>query len=205
MPSLLTLSRTSWLVAIALAAVSLSSGIAFAQTAEPSVYKATVKKIELSKDSGTTWSKTLGTKTQEFDIASASVNSAVGNYLSGASALEPNTTYNAVRVTVSSTFKLKGELTSGVTTFVTTAAGGTGTSGSAAEGSYTISQCNNLPSGTNAVSGGQCLDERTASLKTDGQGNMTFTVCFDISAGLELDGSDLVPGNPTITYTSGSC
>ena len=63
MPSLLTLSRTSWLVAIALVAVSLSSGIAFAQTAEPSVYKATVKKIELSKDSGTTWSKTLGTKT----------------------------------------------------------------------------------------------------------------------------------------------
>ena len=202
MPTVLT---KSWLVAIALVAVSLSSGIAFAQTAEPSVYKATVKKIELSKDSGTTWSKTLGTKTQEFDIASASVNSAVGNYLSGVSALEPNTTYNAVRVTVSSTFKLKGELTSGVTTFVTTAAGGTATSGSAAEGSYTISECNNLPSGTNSVSGGQCLDERVASLTTDGQGSMTFTVCFDISQGLELDGSDLVPGNPTITYTSGSC
>ena len=135
-----------------------------------------MKKIELSSDSGSTWPVTLGTKTQEFDIASMSVNSAVGSYLTGTPALTPNTTYNAVRVTISSTFKLKGELTSGVTTFVTTAAGGTATSGSAAEGSYTISQCNNLPSGTNSVSGGQCLDERTASLTTDGQGNMTLSL-----------------------------
>ena len=202
MPTLLT---KSWLVAIALVAVSLSSGVVSAQTGEPDAYKVTVKKVELSTDSGSTWSKTLGTKTQEFDIAAASVNSAIGNYLTGTPALTPNTTYNAVRVTISSTFKLKGELTSGVTTFVTTAAGGTATSGSAAEGSFTISECNNLPSGTNAVSGGQCLDERVGSLTTDGGGNMTFTVCFDVSEGLELDGSDLKPGNPTITYTSGSC
>ena len=102
---------------------------------------------------------------------------------------------------------MKGSVGAGVTTFFTT----TGTdnestsAGDLAEGSYTISECNNLPSGTNSVPGGQCLDERTASLTTDGQGNMTFTVCFDISEGLELDGSDLKPGNPTITYTSGSC
>jgi len=202
MPTLLT---KSWLVAIALVAVSLSSGVVSAQTGEPDAYKVTVKKVELSTDSGSTWSKTLGTKTQEFDIAAASVNSAIGNYLTGTPALAPNTTYNAVRVTISSTFKLKGELTSGVTTFVTTAAGGTATSGSAAEGSFTISECNNLPSGTNAVSGGECQDERTATLTTDGGGNMTFSVCFDVSAGLQLDGSDLKPGNPTITYTSGSC
>ena len=202
MPTLLT---KSWLVAIALVAVSLSSGVVSAQTGEPDAYKVTVKKIELSTNSGSTWSKTLGTKTQEFDIAAASVNSAIGNYLTGTPSLTPNTTYNAVRVTISSTFKLKGELTSGVTTFVTTAAGGTATSGSAAEGSFTISECNNLPSGTNAVSGGECQDERTATLTTDGGGNMTFSVCFDVSEGLELDGSDLKPGNPTSTYTSGSC
>ena len=207
MPSLLTLSRKAWLVAIALVAVSLSSGIAFAQFAEPTIYKVTIHKLELSSDSGSTWSVTLGTKTQEFDIASSSVNSAVGNYLAGTPSLAPNTTYNAVRVTVDETFKMKGEVSAGITSFYTT----TGTNNEStklsdlAEGSYTIDECNNLPSGTNSVSGGQCLDERVASLTTDGGGNMTFTVCFDVSEGLELDGSDLKPGNPTITYTSGSC
>ena len=66
MPTLLT---KSWLVAIALVAVSLSSGVVSAQTAEPDAYKVTVKKVELSTDSGSTWSKTLGTKTQEFDLS----------------------------------------------------------------------------------------------------------------------------------------
>ena len=163
-------------------------------------------RVEFSKDSGTTWSKTVGTKTQEFDIASVNVNTAVGNYLSGVPVLEPNVTYNAVRVTISETFKMKGEVVNGGT-FYTTAAGSTSTKSSdLAEGSYTITQCNNLPSGTNSVSGGQCLDERTADLRTDGSGNLAMSVCFDVSAGLALNSSnELEVGSPSITYTSGSC
>ncbi len=112
------------LAALSLTAVTVSAqkpfagtpkGVASLTTGKPTVFKVTVTKVELYN--GTSF-VTLFTGSSQLDLVAA----ASGAAFPGISSLSlPAGTYTQVRVTFSNSFTMKGSLTSGGTTYYTTA------------------------------------------------------------------------------------
>jgi hypothetical protein len=167
--------------------------VALAQdaTGTPTVYKVTVKKVEFSTDAGTTF-VTLREADQQIDIASVNAGALAGSYASGASL--PAGTYNRIRVTISCTIRLRGQVTFGVNTYYTTAAGGTAINDATqlAEGAFTIP--------TPPCAGGNLTDTSTVTFPViEGQAK-TVDVNFDVTGGIRLDVPALSPNTVTVTY-----
>jgi hypothetical protein len=173
--------------------------ISFAQqaTGTPTIYKVTVKKVEFSSDGGTTF-VTLKEADQEMDIASVNAGALAANYASGATL--PAATYNRIRVTISCTIKLRGNVSFGGITYYTTSTGGTSAvAGNLAEGSYTV------PAGAGCA-GGQLTSTDTVSFAViEGQGK-TMNVSFDVTGSIRLDGAPggatLSPNTVTVSYST---
>lgn len=162
-------------------------------------YAVTVTKVEVSKDSGVTYT-TMFSGSQAINIASASAGATAASLANGAS-LTPGT-YTIVRVTIGSTMTIKGYLNiSGSTWFTnggtdgdafTVNGGVTSTPGSTyAISTFTIPSANR----TNTTSG--------LSITVAGDGSApTVNVAFDTSGVISNSGGSPTIGAPTVTTTS---
>ena len=88
----------------------INSAYSVSGTGDASVYKVTMKKVELCEDADCNNTYTVGERDMEVDIASADAGADVGNY-------EPTTgipmgkTYTHLQVTISRTFTISGSVT----------------------------------------------------------------------------------------------
>lgn len=106
-------------------ALFLWTPAAWAATAEPQSYVATIKKIEVSNDGGSSYLP-VATQTRSFDIASTNASGEIiGDYARDVQL--PDGDYNAVRVTLSNSITVSGRIlqTAGVSTGTTFCTGGT--------------------------------------------------------------------------------
>ena len=168
-------------------------------TGTPVVYEVTIQKFEISQDGGQTW-VTLSDASATFDLAQVSTGKAVGNYLSQ-NGIQAGT-YNAVRITISSTFTIKGYVFyNGL--YYYTSPGGTKTTSSWND--------NNPPGdyGQQAVqppdSGDTFTDVDTSHTLTIEPGTTTkISISFDVTGKLGLfniGGYQLLPTPPTVHVT----
>lgn len=106
--------------------------------------------------------------------------------------------YNEVRTTISCTFRIKGSVTFGGTTYYTTASGAASTSAAAlAEAAVTIPS-SSCPSGV-------LTDTSSVNVAVAAGQPTTINVVFDVTGSIRLDGAPLIPaispGVPTVTVT----
>lgn len=167
-------------------------------TARPDVYRVTLRKMEFSTNNGTTW-VTLKEEDLTFNMSDVAAGASVGNYISGAGL--PVGTYNRMRVTVSCTMALKGEITNAGITYRTTAAGGTcqtppGPCGAAGEANFTA------PAAI-CPTGNFVATSPAGAISFTVEENKSVTVFVDINTdqALALFGGGLFPGSPTVNMT----
>lgn len=184
--------------------IGLASQEAWAVRGTPTVYRVTVRRIELSKDGGQNW-VTLGSGDLTFNIASANAGAVVGSYASNAN-IEAGT-YNKMRATVSRIFSVTGNLLqdAGVNNgarFYTSANGATQVAGNEGEQSITC-PTTNLPAGVSLSSDGDFYATQDVSLTFSASGPNTVTVKFDVTNMLELFPDDtFFPQPPSVTVTN---
>lgn len=186
-----------WLLGLGVVLVLAAPSPAPAQTADPDVYSATVRRIQFFKSS-TPASNALPDHARvadvEIDLRSFSAGAVAATY--GTVPLSPGT-YNVVRVTVSCTFKLKGSLTSGGTTFFTTATG-TSVVGPATEGTFTAPSppCAQDPYG---VLGSVIVTDAQISFQVGGAAPPAAKITFNTTNTLQLyPGGQLGPSAPKV-------
>ncbi len=90
--------------------LSLKFAFAVDDVSTPSVYKVTMKKVELCISSDGLTCTLLGEKDGTFDIASATAGADVGDWI-GAFALEVGKTYTHIKATISTTMTIAGYTT----------------------------------------------------------------------------------------------
>lgn len=117
------LSLRAVVVGWVVASLAVASGTTEAASGDADgIYTVTVTKVELSKDSGATFT-TVFEGSQSINIASATAGAVAAGLVSG-TALDAGT-YTHVRVTIGSTLQFKGYVNNGATTLYTD--GGTDT------------------------------------------------------------------------------
>lgn len=176
----------AWL-ALGAAQVEAASGNA------DGTYTVTVTMVEMSKDSGATYT-TVFSGSQSINIASVSAGSVAAGLVSGVT-MDAGT-YDRVRVTLGSTLQLKGYVNNGGTTIYTD--GSTfSTNGAAADtpgGAYAIS--------TFTIPANSRTDINTVSIVVPPAGSPTVNVTFDTSGVITQSGGVPSVGSPTVTVTS---
>lgn len=168
-------------------------------TGTPTVYKVNIKKVQISKNGGITFTTVGKSNTpQPFDLASVSAGSVAGNFISGAPPLEPNTAYNFVRVVLTCTISILGNVNNALFTQAGTDV--TAMAGPAVEGEYTI------PAGTPGVgcNNNEFFAQGSVNpfLISDAAGGMSITISFNVARTLQVyAGSTLGPALPGFSIT----
>ncbi|MFT5206434.1 MAG: hypothetical protein ACI9CF_000172 [Candidatus Omnitrophota bacterium] len=189
--------------------MSLYSYTALAATADPTVYKITMKKIEVSTD-GSIFI-TLAENDAVIDIASVSSGIAAAQYVGNVDL--PDGTYTNIRATISNSFTLQGAITqdAGVNTGTQfcTDDDGTPTTGGACvseEQAFTITSDTGFPAGfTLSVGDGTItiLDTTNTFTINSDLGPATFRLSFDVSNALVIEADDTVhPDAPSATIAN---
>jgi hypothetical protein len=163
-------------------------------------YTVTVTKVEVSKNSGTTYT-TVFEGSQAINIAAANAGAVAAGLISGVT-LEPGS-YTTVRVTIGSTMQLKGYVNSGTNTLYTSG-GSNGTSTSKNTGVL------NTPGSGYAASTYTIPAEFRTDTKTGFSpiqveaGKATVVdIAFDTTGTVSETQTDIIsPGDPTVTITS---
>ena len=167
-------------------------------------YTVTVTKVEISKDSGTTYT-TLFSGSQAINIAAANAGAVAAGLASGVT-LEPGT-YDTIRTTIGSTMQFKGYVNNnnGLDTLFTD--GGTETG--AGESTSNNAGVLNTPGATYAASpytipeANRTETDTGLSLKVEAAKAMIVDVAFDTTGTATENAPDtVIPGDPTITITS---
>lgn len=175
--------------------VIFSLPLGYAETGNPSVYKVTVQRIELSADGGTTYT-TVFSGSSELDIASANAGQVAGNFVSDIKIADG--LYNRLRVTISATFKIKGSVVLNADNRrYYTLANGTASLVAANEVEATITAPVNIsPTGT-------FTSVDTVSITVANGKSGVIRVAFDTQGtiNLLLAGGTFFPGAPVVTTT----
>ncbi len=164
---------------------------AFAQTGPANLYKVSVTRFELFN--GSAWVIIFDGQSITIDIASANAGGVAGNFISGVTV--PDGTYTRSRVTVSTTFAIKG--TDGAGNYTTATIGpGTGctlTTTAASEAECTIT-INTVPTDTTTFTNPITI--------TNGIPSHKVRVSFDVSTAIQNISGELFPAAPTVTVTT---
>ena len=156
-------------------------------------YTVTVTMVEVSKDSGTTYT-TVFNGSQSINIASVSAGAVAAGLVSGVT-MDAGT-YDRIRVTIGGTLQLKGYVNNGATTIFTD--GSTfSTNGAAADtpgGTYAVSSF--------AIPADSRTSTQTVSIPVQPGGAPTVSVAFDTSSVLTQSGGTPSVGAPIVTVTS---
>lgn len=185
--------------------VELASQEALAALGTPTVYRVTVRRIEISKDGGTTW-VTVGSGDLTFNIASANAGAVVGTYVSNATV--DAGTYNKMRATISRTYTLRGSIVQDAganngTRFYTSANGATQVAGNEGEQSITAPTNVTLPTGISLSPDGDFYATMDVNLTFTASGPNTVTVNFDVTNAMQLLPDDtFIPQPPSVTVTN---
>ncbi len=156
-------------------------------------YTVTITKVEVSKDSGTTYT-TIFNGSQDINIASVDAGAVAAGLANGVTV--DAGTYDRVRVTIGSTLNVKGYVNNGATTIYTD--GNTFSTNIAAA---------NTPGGTYAVSTftipvASRVNVNTTSITVGTGSSPTVDVAFDTSGVIIQAGGVPSIGAPTVTVTS---
>mgnify|MGYP001563587608 CR=1 FL=1 len=191
---------------IILAILAFFTSSAFADTSVTNKYQVSLTKFELFNSGTNQWVTLYEGNSVTLDIASVSVNQAVGNFMSGLSV--PDGTYTKARATPSTTFVIKGSVTSGGTTYYTTAttlASGGRTVSSASTTASDEADCTIAILTTDVAPNTDGVSFSSPLTITDGNPNKKIRVKFDLSNTLvyvAAGPNNLVyPGPPTVTMT----
>lgn len=156
-------------------------------------YTVTITKVEVSQDSGTTYT-TIFSGSQDINIASVNAGAVAAGLANGVTV--DSGTYNRVRVTIGSTLQLKGYVNNGATTIFTD--GSTfSTNGAAADtpgGTYAVS--------TFTIPADSRVSVNTTSINIQQGGSPTVAVAFDTSGVITQSGGTPSVGAPTVTISS---
>lgn len=191
---------TGWAAIIALFA--LASRTEAGSGDADGTYTVTLTKVEISKNSGATYT-TLFEGSQAINIAAANAGAVAAGLVSGAT-LEPGT-YDVVRVTLSPTMQLKGYVIDGADTLYTD--GGTET-GSVESTSKRVGASTPPDSGyaasTYTIPEINRVDTKTGlSLNVEPGKAMIVDIAFDTTGTVSETGPDSIsPGDPIVTITS---
>jgi len=170
----------------------------------PTVYRVTVRKIEISKDGGVTW-VTLGSGDMTFNIASVNAGAVVGNYISNTN-VEAGT-YNKMRATVSRTFTVRGNILQDAganagNRLYTNPNGATLVAANEGEQSVTC-PTTDLPSGISLSPSGDFYCTQDINLTFSASSPNTVTINFNVANVLELYPDDsFFPQPPGVTETN---
>ena len=186
----------------ALAWLAALPGAEAGTTDADGTYTVTITRIELSKDSGATYT-TVFSGSQAVNIASASAGATVAGLASGVE-LDPGS-YDRSRVTLDATLLVRGYVNSGSTTFYTD--GGTETG--LGESTSQIAGLNNTTAADYAISTYTIpVTDRTqivtftTPVAVTKDNPKTVIVTFNTAGVLSLNGTVVVPGAPSVSVSS---
>lgn len=188
-----------WLILLATALwglVGITSPVEAATGDADGIYTVTMLKVEVSKNSGSTYTAIFN-GSSNVNIAAAGAGSRVAGLASGA-ALEPGT-YDRVRVTLGANLLLKGFVNDGTTTFYTNNdSDGFGLNLNAANTPGT-----DYATSTFTIPSGSRLQTFTTSITmSEGGVSPTIRISFDTSGVLTVSGNTPAVGAPTVSITS---
>ena len=186
------------------------SGLSAVFTGTPDSFIVTLNKVEMYNSSTLTW-LTVGTGDLSFDIASANAGQSVGSYVSGVS-FEPGT-YTQVRVTVSRTMQIQGNIGANYTSSTASSAD-IGTGGQAIQAGSSPAKLGTMIVPTDTLSAGMTVSGSYFILTYDlGASAITITpgeskkitVKFDVANSLVLndvpDPDIFYSEPPNVTYS----
>ena len=186
--------RTVWAVLFVLIGGALAEA---ASGDADGTYTVTVTQIEISRDSGSTYT-TIFSGSQAINIAAANAGAAAAGLVSGVDL--PDGTYDVVRTTLGANLLVKGYVNSGSDTIYTdnssdngsgTNSGQTNTPGSDyAVSTFTIPAANR----TNTITG--------LSIAVQKDIKRTVRIVFNTSGVLTQISGSLVPGAPSVSITT---
>ena len=186
--------RTIWLVGGI--AVCVILGVDRAEAASGNAagtYTITITKVEVSKDSGTTYT-TIFSGSQDINIASVNAGAVAAGLANGVTV--DSGTYDRVRVTIGANLQVKGYVNNGATTIYTD--GTTFSTNSAAAdtpgSSYAIS--------TFTVPAASRVSVNTTSVAIQPGKSPTVDVTFDTSGVITQSSGTPSIGAPTVTVSS---
>ncbi len=192
------IASTFFLLTIVLTAAADTS------TGTPEAYRVTINRVEMYNDTTSTW-VTLGQGDMTFDIASADAGAAVGSYVSGASL--PVGLYTQVRVRVSRTMQIQGNVGSSYTS-TTASSADVGSSGQGIQAGSAPAQLGTIIVPTDGLPAGMTVDGDYFSVVYSlGADQFTITkgaskkvtVKFNVTGTLVLDDTP----NPDVFYCEG--
>lgn len=160
------------------------------------VYTVTVTLVEASSDGGATYT-TLFSGSQDINIAAVNAGAVAAGLVSGVEI--PVGTYNRVRVTIGATLLGKGYVNSGGNTFYTSG-GVNGTSSIAGNDNTTASD---YTTSTYTIPEANRVSTQTVSIPIEKDKPTTIRVNFDTRGVFSLNGSTVVPGEPSVSVTTG--
>lgn len=191
--------RSGWVL---LGVLALGTIAEAGTTDADGIYTVTITQIELSKDSGASYT-TVFSGSQAVNIASANAGATVAGLVSAVELAAG--TYDRVRTTLSATLLAKGYVNNGANTSYTD--GGTETG--AGESTSLIAGNNNTTAADYAASTYTIPEVNRVNVVTFNSPvtvskgtEKTCIVSFDTSGVLSLSGGAVVPGAPLVTVAS---
>jgi len=180
-------------------------------TGTPSVYEVTQRNFYISSDGGSTW-KLVKAEARTFDIAAVASGEAAGNFFAGS--FTPGT-YNKIKFECCATFRMKGYVDYGGTTYYTSTTASNGTASittsafdpSNPPSDYGIASIT-TPKEEGEYSEGEFMpaEEKSINIVIKKGANSKINMDFDISESLALydfgGGSyRLMPAPPSVTVS----
>jgi len=179
--------RLFWsLGALALMMITAHSVTAATATGTPDTYKITFE-VRFRKQGEAAYPSAANVVGTDVDVTGVSP----GGTTATMTATVDVGNYDKVQVIMNCTVKLKGSVSYSGSTYVTTAAGGVSTSGSAAEGSYS------LPSAF--CSGGTTVTIESPTFSPPFTVGGTVTITFNAAGALSLDFTGAPPSGPVLS------
>jgi len=178
-------------------------------TGTPSVYEVTQRNFYISSDGGYTW-KLVKAEAATFDIAAVASGEAAGNFFAGS--FTPGT-YNKIKFECCATFRMRGYVAYGGTTYYTSTTASNGTASTTTfdprnpPSDYGIASITVPKSATEQYSEGEFMpaEEKSINIVIKKGANSKINMDFDISKSLALynfGGSyRLMPAPPSVTVS----
>ena len=185
------------------AALGLCCGVGRAEAASgdaAGTYTVTITKVEVSKDSGTTYT-TIFEGSQAINIAAANAGAVAAGLANGVT-LEAGV-YDRVRVTLAATMQVKGFVNSGANTLYTDGDTEDGMGASTSSNPGTSSPGASYAASTYTIPEPSRTNIKTASITVEASKPTIVDIAFDTSGTLsETNPNAISPSAPTVTITS---